>query len=137
MEDDLQTVANKNHPSIMKFISQVLLTGLLAFALGLYLPWWGVAVASFLVGLVLGLRPGASFLAGFLAVFLLWGGLAWVRSHLNEHILAKRFSPMVLGVEDPYLLIGLTALIGGLVAGMGALTGSLFRNTVTTPATEP
>jgi hypothetical protein len=40
-------------------------------------------------------------------------------------------------VEDPYLLIGLTALIGGLVAGMGALTGSLFRNTVTTPATEP
>jgi hypothetical protein len=28
-------------------------------------------------------------------------------------------------------------LIGGLVAGMGALTGSLFRNTVTTPATEP
>lgn len=121
----------------MRFIAQTVLTGLLAFALSLYLPWWSIAVAALVVSLVLGLRPGASFLSGFLSIFLLWGGMALLRSHLNEHILARRFSPMVLGVEDPYLLIGLTALIGGLVAGMGALTGSLFRNTVTTPDTEP
>lgn len=120
----------------MKPLTQALLTGLLAFALGLYMPWWSVALASFAVGLILGLKPGASFLSGFLGGALLWGGMAMVRSHLNGHILASRFSPMVLGVENPYLLVGLAALLAGVVAGMGALTGSLLRNTFSTPATE-
>lgn len=120
----------------MRFTAQVLLTSLLAFALGLYLPWWSIAVASFSVGAVLGQRPLGSFLSGFLGGSLLWGGMAVLRSHLNEHILARRFAPMVVGVEDPYLLIGLAALLAGVVAGMGALSGYLFRNLVSPQATE-
>jgi hypothetical protein len=120
----------------MKLIAQSILIVLLAFALGLYLPWWSIAVASFAVGAVLGQRSGTAFLSGFLGGLLLWGAMAMVRSHLNDHILAKRFAPMVLGVEDPFLLIGLTALLAGVVAGMSALTGCLFRKMVSPPATE-
>jgi hypothetical protein len=120
----------------MRFIAQVLLTALLAFALGLYLPWWSIAVASFAVGAFLGLKPGPSFLSGFLGGALLWGGMSFLRSFMNDHILAKRFVPMILGSENPHLLIALTALLAGVVAGFAALTGSLFRNMVSSPAVE-
>ena len=122
----------------MKFTVQTALIALLAFALGLYLPWWSIAMAAFLVCAFILTGPGSSFLSGLLAGTLLWGGLAFLRSLQNGHILAKRFSPLVLGMEEPLLLIGATALIGGLVAGMGALTGSLFRNAINPPpVTEP
>jgi hypothetical protein len=120
----------------MKFLAQALLTALLAFAMGLYLPWWSMAVASFGVGAFLGTKPGPSLLSGFIGGFLLWGGMAFVRSLMNDHILAKRFSPFVLGTENPHLLIALTAILAGVVAGMGALTGSLFRGMVSPPAME-
>jgi hypothetical protein len=120
----------------MRFTAQVLLTALLAFALGLYLPWWSIAVAAFAVGAFLGQRPLGSFLSGFLGGFLLWGGMAMLRSQMNDHILARRFAPMVLGVEEPFLLVGLAALLAGIVAGMGALTGCLFRALFSTPTTE-
>jgi hypothetical protein len=112
----------------MKSITAALLIALLSFSLGLYLPWWTVAVAGGLVALILNLRPVAAFMAGFMAVFVLWGGLALLRSSSNDHILAKRMAAFILKNDNPWMLILLTALIGGLVTGLGALSGSFLRN---------
>jgi hypothetical protein len=111
----------------MKPVTATVLTALLSFGLGLYLPWWTVAVAAGLVALVLDVRPLAAFLCGFGGVFLLWGALAWLRSTGNDHILAHRMSEFILKQDNPRLLVLLTALSGGLTAGLGGLTGSLFR----------
>jgi hypothetical protein len=114
----------------MKSVTAALLVALLAFGMGLYLPWWTVALAAALVALVLDLRPLQAFLAGLAGAMILWGMLAMLRSSANDHILAHRMSQFILQKDSPNLLILATAVIGGLTGGMGALTGSLFRNLI-------
>lgn len=111
----------------MKFIISVVLIALLGFALGLYLPWWSIAIAGFLVAVLLFQKPALSFAAGFLGIFLLWGMITFFRSTSNEHILAHRVSLLILKKDSPYLLMAVSAFIGGIVAAMGALSGSLLR----------
>lgn len=111
----------------MKFIVSLILIALLSFAICLYLPWWSIAIVSFLVAAFIPLKPLAAFLAGFTAVFLLWLGLAFWISSANEHVLAHKVSMLVLKMDNVGVLIFITALIGALVAGMAALAGSFVR----------
>lgn len=108
----------------MKLIISILLTALLSFVSCLYLPWWSVAIAAFIVTAFIHQRPGKAFLMGFAGVFLLWGVLTWYISSRNEHILAHKVSVLIIQSDNVPLLIMLTALIGGIVGGLGALTGS-------------
>jgi hypothetical protein len=119
----------------MKFIYSLSLIPVLGYALGLYLPWWSIGVAGFIVAAWLSPRPLHAFFAGFISVLMLWGGLSLGRSLANDHILAHRFSQMILQQDSPLMLVGVTALIGALVAGFGALSGSLFRNMIRQPET--
>lgn len=111
----------------MKFISAILLTALLSFAACLYLPWWSIAVAAFIVAALIPQHPGKAFIAAFMALLLLWGGLSFWISSNNEHILAHKVSVLILKMDNPYALVGITALIGALVAGIAALSGSFIR----------
>ncbi len=111
----------------MKFIISLLLTALLSFAACLYLPWWVIAPVAFLVAAVTGLVPGRAFLAGFLAIFLLWATLSFKMSAANDHILAHKVAQLLFKTDSPYLLIAITAFIGGLVAGFAALAGAFTR----------
>ena len=61
----------------MKFIISLLLTALLSFAAGLYLPWWSIAVCAFIVSALIFQQPFKAFLAGFAGVFLLWFIFSW------------------------------------------------------------
>ena len=111
----------------MKFLISFIVTALLAFALCLFLPWWSIAVAAFLVAALIPQRPGKAFLTGFAALFVLWGALSFWLSSNNDHVLAHKVSPLVLKMDNPALLILATALIGALVAGFAALAGSYLR----------
>ena len=111
----------------MKFIASLLLTALLSFAACLFLPWWSIAIAAFLVALLIPQKAGKAFITGFAALFLLWGGLSLWMSNANEHILAHKVSVLMIKADNPYLLILATAVIGALVAGFAALTGSYLR----------
>ncbi len=111
----------------MKFITSLILTALLSFGACLYLPWWSIAIAAFIVAALIPQKPGKAFLTAFLALFLLWGALSFWLSNNNEHLLAHKVSLLILKMDSPYLLILATALIGGLVAGFAALTGSYLR----------
>lgn len=114
----------------MKFIVSLILIVLLSFAFSLYLPWWCIAMVSFTVPLIIWQKPYVAFIAGFVALFLLWGGLAWYISSSNNHILAQKISVLVIKKNNPFALIAVTAITGALVAGFAALTGSLLRNIV-------
>ena len=111
----------------MKFISSLILTAALSLAACLYLPWWAIAIAAFIVALALPQKPLLAFFSGFIALLLAWGGLAWFISMKNEHLLAHKISLLILKADSPNMLILITALIGGLVAGFAALTGSFVR----------
>jgi hypothetical protein len=113
----------------MKFVISLVLIALLSFAACLYLPWWSIAFVAFIIAALIPQRPGISFLCGFTALFLLWGGLSlWISSN-NDHVLAHKISLLVLKMDNPNLVIFLTAFIGALVAGLAALTGSFLRKT--------
>jgi hypothetical protein len=113
----------------MKIITAIVLTGFLAYVLGVYstLPWWSFAISSLIVSVAIHQRPGKSFLAGFLGLFLLWVILAIVKDAANEHILSIKVAA-ILPLGGSYLvLILVTGIVGGLVSGLAALTGSYLR----------
>ncbi len=111
----------------MKFLAAIILTTLLAFISGLFLPWWGIAIAALLVALVINQSAGKAFLSGFLGVMLLWQGLSWWININNQGVLAKKIALILpLGGNTVYLII-LTGIVGGLVAGFAAMSGSFLR----------
>ncbi|MBZ5855907.1 hypothetical protein [Flavihumibacter profundi] len=111
----------------MKFTVSILLTALLSFALCIFLEWWSIAIAAFIVAAAIHQVPWKAFLSGFLSLFLLWVILSWIISSANNDILAQKVSIIILKKESPGLLILVTGIIGGLVGGFGALTGCFAR----------
>jgi hypothetical protein len=99
---------------------------ILSFVCSYFLPWWFVAVIAFAAALAIGKKPGRSFLAGFLAVFIAWAIMALLKSVPNDNILATRVAHLVQLPNWVTLLIA-ASFIGGLVGGLAALSGALLR----------
>jgi hypothetical protein len=113
----------------MKFILAIILTALLSFAVGLFtfLPWYSFVFCAVIVAIVIHQKPFKAFTSGFLAVFVLWCILAILKDVPNEHILSTKVANILPLKGNTTLLIGITGLVGGLLAGFGALTGSYAR----------
>jgi hypothetical protein len=112
----------------MKLFASILLIALLSFVAGLYLPWWSIAIAAFLVSAIIHQGAGKAFLSGFLALFLLWGGLAWYMDMKNQGILSAKIAAILPLGGSSILLVLVTALVGALVAGFAAMSGSYLRS---------
>lgn len=113
----------------MKFLSAIILTALLSYAVGLFtlLPWYSFVFCALAVAVAIHQKPFKAFATGFIALFVLWCILAVMKDIANEHILSTKVA-QILPLKSNYtLLIIITGLIGGLVAGFGALTGSYLR----------
>jgi hypothetical protein len=111
----------------MKFIVSIFLIALLSVTACLYLPWWSIAIVAFIVAASIPQKPLKAFLAGFIALFLLWGSLSWFISSNNNHLLAHKVSMIIIKTDSPFILILITALIGSLVAAFASLAGSFVR----------
>lgn len=110
----------------MKFVLAVILTALFAFISGLFFPWWSIAIIAFLVALLIRQSPGRSFLAGFIALFILWSLIAFWIDVKNESILSRKVAQLFSLGQSSLALIFVTGLIGALVAGFGAMSGAFF-----------
>ena len=113
----------------MKIIISILLTALLAYAVGIYgnLPWWSFVVTNLIVAIVVPQKSFHSFLIGFLSIGLLWGGLAIAIDQGNHHILATKVAT-ILPLKGSYIsLIVLTSFVGALLGGLASLTGSFIK----------
>jgi len=119
-----------------KYILSIVVTGLIAFLTGLYMPWWGIAIAAFVVSAAIPQKPAFSFLSGFLGVFLLWEILAWWIDNKNNGILSQKIANILPLGGSSVLLIVITSIIGGLVAGFAALAGTYMRRLIY-PPTRP
>jgi len=115
----------------MRFLFSVLLIILLAFIAGIYLPWWSIAIIAFAVALFIRQNIYKSFLAGFIAIFLLWSILAFWIDSKNESILSQKIARLFSLGSSSISLILVTALIGAIVGGFAAMSGSSLR-----PATK-
>lgn len=117
----------QHQTTIMKFIIAILLTAILAFLGGIYLPWWSIVPAAFIAGVLVYQSAFRSFLCGFLGILLLWSGLAWWIDSANESILSSRIAQLLPGPDTSFFVILLTGIVGGLVGGLGALMGHFLR----------
>lgn len=99
---------------------------ILSFASGYFLPWWVVAIAAFIASFFIGKTSRWAFWSGFSAVFIGWVILALFKSVPNDHLLAKQVATL-FQLPNWILLLFITAIIGGLVGGMAALSGVLVR----------
>lgn len=111
----------------MRFILATLLTGTMCFILGMYAPWWSIALVAFVVALLIKQPIGLAFLSAFIAVLVLWGGLASLISLRNKGVLAQKIASLFPLQGNTFYLIALTALLGALVAGFAAMSGSSLR----------
>ena len=111
----------------MKFLVTLVLTALLAFVAGFFMPWWSIAIAALLTALLVHQNAGKAFLSGFFGIFLLWAALAWWINMKNQGILAAKIAVVLPMGGRAIVLILVTGFIGGLVAGFGAMSGSYLR----------
>jgi hypothetical protein len=99
---------------------------ILSLVSGYFLPWWMVAVIAFLSALFIGKTSGQSFWSGFGGIFVAWAILALIKSLPNDNMLAQRVAKL-FQLPNWILILLITALIGGLVGGVSALSGMLIK----------
>ena len=110
----------------MRFLLALILIAILGFAAETFFPWWTIAIIAFLVTLLVGLRNGKAFLAGFLGIMLMWLIVAFMRDGANDHILSSRMAQLFkLPGSFLFLLVG--SVIGGLVGGLAGWGGATVR----------
>lgn len=113
----------------MKFLLATILTALLSFIAGIYVPlWWFFAVVSLLVALLIHQKAGKAFFAGFLGLFILWFVLIFWMDNGNDGVLSVKIASMLPLGGSKWMLIVVTAIIGALIAGFAALSGSYLRS---------
>ena len=94
-----------------------------AFIFSFFLPWWSVMVAAFLSSILFSLKGVSLFTSPFLAVFIFWLGYSLMLSNANDFTLAKKIAILLPLGGNPYLLILVTGIIGGLAAGIAGVFG--------------
>lgn len=112
---------------LMKAIVQILLTILVGGAIELFLPWWTIAIAAFIVAIPLSQKGAGAFWSGFAGVALLWGGYALFIGINTNFVLSAKIAEL-MKVGSPLILVLLTAILGGLVGGLSSLTGYFLKD---------
>lgn len=108
----------------MRFPVQILVIIILGFFMELFFPWWSVAIAAFAGGLLINTR--SNFLAGFLAVGLLWVGKALISDLSTDSDLADRVARIFM-LHNKAVLIFIIFILSGVVGGFAAMSGGALR----------
>jgi hypothetical protein len=108
----------------MRLIYQLLIIVALTFVLELFLPWWSIAIAAFVGGFLV--KSKYNFVAGFLAVGLLWLVAAVIIDLTAATTLTEKVAHIFTLPNKAFLFV-VTLVIAGLVGGFACLTGSLIK----------
>ena len=106
-----------------KNIINFIVTIILAYVLSLFLPWWSVMTAALGTALFIPLKKAAVFFVPFLAILLFWFVYSYLLSSGNDFTLAKRIGTLLTLGDNPYVLMLVTGIVGGLAAGIAAILG--------------
>ncbi len=99
---------------------------ILCFFLQMILPWYIIIIISFATCGIVGKTGKIAFWQSFFAIFLLWIGYALFKTLPNDNLLASRVAVM-LKVNIWWILLLVTGLLAGLVAGVSGFCGYHFR----------
>ena len=108
-------------------VGAIILLGVLAQWL---FPWWIIAVVALYVGYFVHESPSKSFAYGTVAVTLMWLTYAGIQSSMNGGLMSTSISGMTGGKLCAVQLLGFTGILGGLVGGFAAMTGTMLRQLI-------
>ena len=103
----------------INFIATITLAILLSF----FLPWWSIMTAALTTALFIPLKRTAVFFVPFIAILLFWVVYSYILSSSNDFTLAKRIAVLLPLDGNPYVLMLVTGIVGGLAAGIAAIFG--------------
>ena len=116
----------------------LLLSVMVVTALGLHWswPWYVPAAAGFACSLVLPVwRRGGVWFA-FLGAFLVWGVYTGYLHFESEGRLSDRLA-VTFGVGSGWMLVFITAMFGGVTAGLGGWFGASIRRSYVAMRARP
>lgn len=87
-------------------------------------------VIALVVEFILGKRNSTAFFSGFYGVAIPWMILATYIDIKSESILSVRILDLFNLPQYSFVLIVLTGLVGGSVAGVGSMTGGLLKTAI-------
>ena len=111
----------------MKFLIKLIVISIFTYAFEQFLPWWSIAIAAFLGGIIFKTKGINAFLAGALGVGLVWLWVAWRIDYETNSILTIKIAG-IFQLENKNLLIAITVLLGSLIGAFSAWTGYNFRS---------
>ena len=107
----------------------------LSFLLQLVLPWWIIALISFVTCGLIGKTGKIALWSPFFAILLAWLAMALFKSLPNNNVLAIRVAEM-FGIHTWWLLLMLTVLLGAFTAAISGYCGYHFRKAVLVAKTK-
>ena len=109
-------------------ITYILVIIVLAAVTQLILPWWIIIIIALIVSFIFNLSKAKSFGGAFIALFVLWClGAAYL--DVNNQSDMGSLVMGLLGTELPnFAAYILTGVVGGVMAGLGGLIGSMVRS---------
>ncbi|MDN3204766.1 hypothetical protein [Algoriphagus sediminis] len=118
----------------MKFIGLTFLVILVVGIINPFFPFWVVMIFIAIVSAFIGLPAFVSFLAGALGMGLVWVGQSFYLSIYSGSDLPQKMAELI-GVGSGMTLVAITGVLGFIIGGLSAWTGSAFRK-VFTPAPD-
>ncbi len=94
-----------------------------------FLPWWVSLIVALAVEASLGKADGTAFFSGFYGISIPWMALSTYIDINNGSILSKQILALFHLPQYSAVMIVVTGLLGGLVGGLGSLTGGWIRST--------
>jgi hypothetical protein len=113
-----------------RFFLILLITVLIVFLLGEFLPFWALMVLVGALSFFVGGNSGASFLGAGLGFGGVWLVMVLVISIQTNSGLPDKMA-LLMGMTNYNLLWIFTALLGFFLGGLSALTGNLFKKLFT------
>jgi hypothetical protein len=72
----------------------------------------------------------SSFVAGLIAGTLVWGAAAFWLNYQNSSLLGDRMAEIITKQPSAYIMILITAILGGLLTAFGGMTGDYLGEAV-------
>ncbi len=117
----------------MKLIVKIILIASLCIAGLIYFPWFTIMVVPFVMNLLIKTNGAGSFLSGFVPVALIWLIQAILIHSATQGILTSKIAFVLPLGGSAGALIVLTAIVGGIAAGLAGYTANAFRNIIISP----
>lgn len=111
----------------MNFIFRILLIGITSYYIDEPIPWWSIILIPFILGLIFEDNFISHFLSSFLGTSVAWLFLMLSFDLETQSVLSDKIID-ILEISSVNFLIISTSVIGGIVSGLGSLTGVSLRN---------